>query len=49
MNACMSDLRVRQGLSHCMFLPSLRSFLRCGDTLVHSGKNVRKLNLSSEP
>ena len=49
MNACMSDLWVRQGLSHGMLLLSLGSFLRCDDTLVHSGKYVRKLNLSSEP
>ena len=52
MNACMSDLWVRQGLSHGMLLRSLGSFLRCDDTLVDSGSgewNEGKLNLSSEP
>ena len=52
MNACMSDFWLRQGLSHGMLLLSLGSFLRCDDTLVHSGSvksNVRKLNFSFEP
>ena len=52
MNACMSDLWVRQGLSKGVLLRSLGSFLRCDDTLVHSGSvksNVRKLNLLLEP
>ena len=52
MNACMSDLWVRQGLSQGVLLRSLGSFLRCDDTLVHSGSvksNVRKLNLLLEP
>ena len=44
--ACMRDLWVRQGLIHGMLLRSIGSFLRCDDTLVHSGsgkRNVRKL------
>ena len=52
MNACMSDWWVRQGLSHGALLRSLGSFLRCDDTLVHSGSvksNVRKLNLLFKP
>ena len=51
-NACMSDWWVRQGLSQGVLLRSLGSFLRCDDTLVHSGSvksNVRKLNLLLEP
>ena len=43
--ACMRDLWVRQGLIHGMLLRGIGSFLRCNDTLVHSGsgkRNVRK-------
>ena len=52
MNACMSDWWVRQGLSQGVLLRSLGSFLRCDDTLAHSGSvksNVRKLNLLFKP
>ena len=45
MNACISDLWVRQGLSQGVLLRSLGSFLLCDDTKVHSGSvksNVRK-------
>ena len=48
----MSDWWVRKGLSQVVLLSSLGSFLRCDDTLVHSGSvksNVRKLNLLFQP
>ena len=52
MNACISDLWVRQGLSQGVLLRSLGSFLLCDDTKVRFGSvksNVRKLNLLLEP